>query len=734
MQLELNNLRKTYLLPAPLLHRRGQGKPKTKQALAGVSLTLGPGLYGLLGPNGAGKSTLIGIITGGLAADSGEVLWCGHPAHGIAFRRVLGYMPQQQGLYDSYTGRRFLAYMAALKEIPRAAVPGEVARVAAAVNLTDELDKRLAAYSGGMKQRLLLAAALLGDPKLLILDEPTAGLDPKERVRLRTLLAGMAQDRIILVATHVVSDVESVATKVILLRAGKIVDAAPVPELIANLRPGQWTGGRVSERVRRGGRQMSLFLAELRKVWGNRLFPLLLAVLAAANLLLLWMGTRPTAGQPSAAAYRAVGAQLDGLTMEEKGAYLHGKYTEIESLVKIGGFYRDMAYAGSSYLQAYRDENAAMFDAYEQEYKDKSYTLFTDDLNTEYRLFNQLQNEYDTVAAYTDFLDGVQTKATQLAGISIFQNDKTGYDLKNIEATAKVYAGLTATEIDYYPQKGLYTAISYAFTDLILLAAMLLLALLLVRQERDSGLLGLVRSLPGGRLQTALAKLAAFGVSLLVVVGAFVRRESRLLRCELRFGPADAHDSERAGPDALHDADHGRAVSAAVFAGQVGRGVRDGPLGHVGGADGAPRRRGLDRRVGAAVGDVRRARGYSGHEPFERNQIRKPRQPAANQRAARQLSQPVLVWHTDRAAAGRVDGGGVLRSAVRCGVLHGIRPRTAAARRQARPCVGADAQDESDLYYKGRGPQAVCAERRSSVPGSVLGVRRVSGRDKRKLY
>ena len=138
------------------------------------------------------------------------------------------------------------------------------------------------------------------------------------------------------------------------------------------------------------------------------------------------------------------------------------------------------------------------------------------------------------MAAYTDFLDGVQTKATQLAGISIFQNDKTGYDLKNIEATAKVYAGLTATEIDYYPQKGLYTAISYAFTDLILLASMLLLALILVRQERDSGLLSLVRSLPGGRLKTALAKLAAFAASLLVVLT--VLYGVNLAYCSASFG------------------------------------------------------------------------------------------------------------------------------------------------------------------------------------------------------
>ena len=278
---------------------------------------------------------------------------------------------------------------------------------------------------------------------------------------------------------------------------------------------------------------MSLFFAELRKVWGGRAFPVLLAILASANLLLLWMGTRPTAKQPPASAYRAVGAELNGKSMEEKGIYLREKCEEIESLVKIGQYYRELAY-GDYALTQYRQDNAAMFDAYEQEYKDKSYTLFTDNLNTEYRLFSQLQNEYDTVAGYGDFLQGVQAKATQLSGISIFQNDRTGYDLKNIELTAQVYAGLTETPIDYFPQKGLYTAISYAFTDLILLASMLLLALILVRQERDSGLLSLVRSLPGGRLKTALAKLAAFAASLLVVLT--VLYGVNLAYCSASFG------------------------------------------------------------------------------------------------------------------------------------------------------------------------------------------------------
>lgn len=235
--LTVRGLKKTYVTQSGIFRKT----ITKKQALAGVNFTLGPGLYGLLGPNGAGKSTLIHVITGSLQPDQGEIQWCGRTtsARSIGFRRILGYMPQQQGLYDSYTGRQFLAYLCALKEIPAKDVEAQVARSAAWVNLTDELDKRLAAYSGGMKQRLLLGGALLGDPKLLILDEPTAGLDPKERVRLRNLLAELAKERIILIATHVVSDVETVASEILLLKEGQLVRQAPVQTLIDTYAPGK---------------------------------------------------------------------------------------------------------------------------------------------------------------------------------------------------------------------------------------------------------------------------------------------------------------------------------------------------------------------------------------------------------------------------------------------------------------------------------------------------------------
>lgn len=196
-----------------------------KTALKEINLTFEKGVYGLLGPNGAGKSTLMNIITDNLASDSGEVLWNGQPISklGIKYRRILGFTPQQQGLYNEFTGRRFLHYLAILKEIPKVEIKKEILRVAQLVNLTNELDKRLGAYSGGMKQRILIAQAILGNPQLVIMDEPTAGLDPKERVRIRELLRELGKDCIVLVATHVVSDIEPIANVILIQKKGEII-------------------------------------------------------------------------------------------------------------------------------------------------------------------------------------------------------------------------------------------------------------------------------------------------------------------------------------------------------------------------------------------------------------------------------------------------------------------------------------------------------------------------------
>lgn len=212
---------------------------KSKKALSSVSFTLDNGIYGLLGPNGAGKSTMMNIITGNLDATSGKVLWNRKNIlkNGKAFRKILGYMPQQQNLYDGFTGRRFLLYLAALKEIPKKEMIKQVEYYAKQVNLSEQLDKRLSSYSGGMKQRLLAAAAMLGKPQVLILDEPTAGLDPKERVRLREVLQTLAENCIIILATHVVSDVETVAKEILLLKEGELVDKAPTQILIEKYAP-----------------------------------------------------------------------------------------------------------------------------------------------------------------------------------------------------------------------------------------------------------------------------------------------------------------------------------------------------------------------------------------------------------------------------------------------------------------------------------------------------------------
>lgn len=205
-------------------------KYKEKIALNDVSLKLDNGIYGLLGPNGAGKSTLMNIITGNLEPTEGTLKWNGKEVKelGSNYRSLLGYAPQQQGMYETFSGRRFLSYIATLKGISQSSMEDEINRVLLYVNMVEKSNQKIGTYSGGMKQRILIAQAIIGNPKLVILDEPTAGLDPKERVRIRERIAELSKDKIILVSTHVVSDIESIAKKIILIKTGKIIDYANV--------------------------------------------------------------------------------------------------------------------------------------------------------------------------------------------------------------------------------------------------------------------------------------------------------------------------------------------------------------------------------------------------------------------------------------------------------------------------------------------------------------------------
>lgn len=208
------------------------------QALRGFSYEFLPGVYGLLGPNGAGKTTLMNIMTENLKPTSGRILYDGKDIHelGREYRRHIGYVPQQQQIFSGFTLRRFLLYISGLKGIDRKTADMQISEIVGKVNLENVMDKKLSAFSGGMKQRALLAQALLGDPSVIILDEPTAGLDPNERIRFRNIVSKIAFDRIVIIATHVVPDIQFIANKVIILDKGQLIAEGTPWELCDSIR------------------------------------------------------------------------------------------------------------------------------------------------------------------------------------------------------------------------------------------------------------------------------------------------------------------------------------------------------------------------------------------------------------------------------------------------------------------------------------------------------------------
>jgi ABC-type multidrug transport system ATPase subunit len=203
-------------------------------ALTDVSFDMDEGVLGLLGPNGAGKTTLLSILATVTRPSSGTFLWQGRDAVAdpLAVRRVLGFLPQDFGVYERLTAREFLVYLGRLKGLWGASLARRVGELLTLVNLHGAADRRLGGFSGGMRQRVGIAQALLGDPKLVIVDEPTVGLDPEERVRFRNLLSEIAHGRVVILSTHIVSDVEAVARRIAILRDGRLVDVAAPEDLL----------------------------------------------------------------------------------------------------------------------------------------------------------------------------------------------------------------------------------------------------------------------------------------------------------------------------------------------------------------------------------------------------------------------------------------------------------------------------------------------------------------------
>ena len=227
MELKINRLTKQY---------------KDKLAVDSVSLKLTPGIWGLLGANGAGKTTMMRMVAGILKPTSGGVFYDGIDIAdlGESYRDIFGYLPQTFGFYPEFTVRSYLEYMSALKGIGRKEASSKIESLLQMLALSDVKNKKIRRLSGGMQRRVGIAQALLNDPEILILDEPTSGLDPGERVRFRNILAEFAKDRIVLISTHIVSDVENIATRNAVMKDGRIIAAGSTDELVAAMKGRVW--------------------------------------------------------------------------------------------------------------------------------------------------------------------------------------------------------------------------------------------------------------------------------------------------------------------------------------------------------------------------------------------------------------------------------------------------------------------------------------------------------------
>ncbi|MCC0637882.1 MULTISPECIES: ABC transporter ATP-binding protein [unclassified Clostridioides] len=227
MELTITNLKKNF---------------KNKTAVDDVCLNLTPGVWGLLGANGAGKTTLMKMIANILKPTSGKIVFDGKDIHsmGEEYRNLFGFLPQDFGFFQDFTVKDYLEYVSALKDVPARETRKKIDSLLHTLTLTDVKNKKIIKLSGGMKRRVGIAQAMLNDPKLLIMDEPTAGLDPGERVRFRNFISEFSHDRIVLISTHIVSDIEYIATQNAIMKSGRILDVGTTDELVKQVTGKVW--------------------------------------------------------------------------------------------------------------------------------------------------------------------------------------------------------------------------------------------------------------------------------------------------------------------------------------------------------------------------------------------------------------------------------------------------------------------------------------------------------------
>lgn len=223
MELIINNISKEF---------------KDKLAVDKFNVTLHSGIYGLLGPNGSGKTTLMRILADVSNPSSGDILVNGESKNklGAKYRDLIGYVPQNIGFYKNFTAEKFLYYVAALKGIDKEIEKNKIDELLKFVNLEKDRKRKIGKFSGGMRQRLGIAQALLNDPKILILDEPTAGLDPNERIRFKNLIANLSKDKIVILSTHIVSDIEFIANEIIVMKEGRLIEKSSLSDIIDTVR------------------------------------------------------------------------------------------------------------------------------------------------------------------------------------------------------------------------------------------------------------------------------------------------------------------------------------------------------------------------------------------------------------------------------------------------------------------------------------------------------------------